>query len=84
MFSYHSIHIRGREIALMTLYYLTFFFFCLFVFLPFLGLLPRAYGGSQARGLMGAVAAGLSQSHSNAESELHLQPTPQLTATPDR
>ena len=42
-----------------------------------------AYGGSQARGLIGAVAAGLHQSHSNARSELHLQPTPQLMATPD-
>ena len=27
---------------------------------------PAAYGGSQARGQMGAVAAGLRQSHSNA------------------
>ena len=42
-----------------------------------------AYGGSQAKGLMGAVAAGLHQSHSNAGSEPHLRPTPQLTATPD-
>ena len=40
-------------------------------------------GGSQARGLIGAVAAHLRQSHSNGESEPHLQPTPQLTATPD-
>ena len=45
---------------------------------------PAAYGGSQARGLIGAVATGLRQSHSNAGSELRLQPTPQLTATPDR
>ena len=44
---------------------------------------PVAYGGSQARGLTGAVAAGLRQSHSNSGSKLHLQPTPQLTATPD-
>ena len=44
---------------------------------------PVAYGGSQARGLIGAVAAGLHQSHSNVGSEPHLQPTPQLTATPD-
>ena len=41
-----------------------------------------AYGGSQSSGLIGAVAAGLRQSHSNARSELHLQPTPQLTAMP--
>ena len=42
-----------------------------------------AYGGSQARGLIGAVAASLHQSHSNAASELRLRPTPQLTAMPD-
>ena len=45
---------------------------------------PTAYGGSQARGRIGAVATSLRQSHSNAGSEPRLQPTPQLTATPDR
>ena len=40
---------------------------------------PAAYGGSQARGQIEAVATGLCQSHSNAGSEPHLQPTPQLT-----
>ena len=45
---------------------------------------PTAYGGSQARGPIGAVATGLRQSHSNVGSEPCLQPTPQLTATPDR
>ena len=54
--------------------------FCLFAFsrAP-----PEAYGDSQARGGIGAVAAGLSQSHSNATSEPHLQPTSQLMATLD-
>ena len=42
-----------------------------------------AYGGSQVRGPMGAIAAGLHQSHSNARSQPHLRPTPQLTAMPD-
>ena len=42
-----------------------------------------AYGGSLARGIIGAVAAGLRQSHCNAESELRLRPEPQLMATPD-
>ena len=56
---------------------LLFFFFCL------LRAAPAAHGGSQARGPIGAVAAGLHHSHSNAESEPHLQPTPQLMATPD-
>ena len=44
---------------------------------------PMEYGGSQARGLIGATAAGLHHSHSNTESKLRLRPTPQLTATPD-
>ena len=44
---------------------------------------PTAYGGSQARGPIGTVAAGLHQSHSNAGSKLHLRPTPQLTTMPD-
>ena len=47
----------------------------------FLGLHP--YGGSQARGLIGAIGAGLCHSQSNMGSELCLQPTPQLTAMPD-
>ena len=33
---------------------------------------PVAYGGSQARGRIGVVAAGLRHSHSNARSEPHL------------
>ena len=44
---------------------------------------PTAYGGSQSRGLIGAVATSLHQSHRNAESEPCLQPTPQLTAMPN-
>ena len=42
---------------------------------------PMAYGGSQARGPIRATAAGLC--HGNARSKPCLQPTPQLTATPD-
>ena len=44
---------------------------------------PAASGGSQVGGLIRAVAAGHSHSHSNAGSELYLQPTPQLTAMVD-
>ena len=44
---------------------------------------PTAYGGSLARSLIRAIAAGLHQSHSYTRSEPRLQPTPQLTATPD-
>ena len=43
---------------------------------------PAAYGASQARGLIVAIATGLG--HSNAGSEPRLRPTPQLTATLDR
>ena len=42
-----------------------------------------AYGSTQARGRIGAAAAGLHQNHSNVGSELHLRPTPQLIVTPD-
>ena len=42
-----------------------------------------AYGGSQARAQIGAGAAGLHHRHSNAGSKPCLQPTPQLTATPN-
>ena len=42
-----------------------------------------AHGGSQVRGPIGAVAAGLRQSHSNTGSELSLRPTPQLRAMLD-
>ena len=44
---------------------------------------PAAYGGSQAKGQIRAVAAGLYHSNSNAGSELHLPPTLQLTAMLD-
>ena len=44
---------------------------------------PTAYVGSQARGPIGATAAGLHHSHSNVGSKPHLQCTPQLMAVPD-
>ena len=45
-----------------------FFFFCLF---SFSRAAPPAYGGSQARGPIGAVAPGLNQGHSNPGSKQH-------------
>ena len=55
-----------------------------FLFLVFFRAALTAYGGSQARGLIGAVVTGLRQSHSNAGSEPRLlRPTPPLTATLD-
>ena len=58
-------------------------FFVLFCFFTISWAAPTACGGSQARALIGAAAASLRHSHSNAGSEPHLQPTPQLTAVPD-
>ena len=48
------------------------FFFFFWSFFAFSRATPLAYGGSQARGLIGAVATGLRQSHSNAGFELRL------------
>ena len=65
------------------------FVFILFLnFLNFLVFLSfragsLAYGGSQAMGRIGTVAASLCQSHSNVAVEPCLRPTPQLMATPD-
>ena len=46
------------------------FLFCFVLF--FFRAVPRAYGSSQARGQLGAVAAGLCHRHSNTRSELCL------------
>ena len=54
-----------------------FFFPCLY------RAAPVAYGGSQARGQIGAVAASLRHNHSNTGSKLCLRPTPQLMTTLD-
>ena len=54
------------------------FFVCLLVFFVFSRAAPTVCGGFQVRGLIEAVAAGLHHCHSNARSELHLWPTPQL------
>ena len=58
-------------------------FFSFFVFFAISRAAAAAYGASQARSLIRAVAAILHQSHSNAGSELHLRPTQQLMATLD-
>ena len=42
-----------------------------------------AYGGSQARGQIGAAAAGLCHSHSNVGPKQHLQTSLQLMIMPD-
>ena len=60
------------------LYYFIFIFgFCL------LRAASAAYRSSQAKGRIGATAAGLHHSHSKVGSEPCLRPTPQLMATLD-
>ena len=54
-----------------------FFFFC------FLGPYPWHMELPRLGNHIGATASGLHHSHSNTGSKLHLQPTPQLAATPD-
>ena len=70
----------GRVWKVTTSWYNFIYLFCLFLFSR---AAPSAYGGSQARGPIGAVAASLHHSHSHARSELNLRPTSQLTAMLD-
>ena len=72
--------IWGILSATLTLFYLFIYLFSLFAFSR---ATPVAYGDSQAKGRIGAVATSLRQSHSNVRSELHLRPTQQLTAMLD-
>ena len=58
----------------MEIYFSSFYlfiYFWSFFFCPFRAT-PVAYGSAQARGLIGAIAASLCQSHSNPRSELDL------------
>ena len=55
-------------------------FFIYFLFFGISWAAPMAYGGSQARGRIGAIAAGLRQSHSNAGSQPSLRPQTHTTA----
>ena len=57
-----------------------FLFVCFCLFCAFRAA-SIAYGGSQDRGQIRAMATGLGHSHSNARSELHLWPTLQLMTT---
>ena len=52
--------------VLLQILYQNYSFFWLFAFSR---AAPTAHGGSQATGLIGAIATGLHQSHSNAKSE---------------
>ena len=79
--SLHLLTPNSQSILPLFFLFFLFFFFCLFF--AFSRAAPAAYGGFQARGLIGAIATSLHQNHSNAGSEPRLLPTPQLTATPD-
>ena len=66
------------------IYWFGFGVFCLFFWFCFFGFFwSLVFLGSQARGLIGATAASLYQSHSNGGSEPRLRPTPQPTAALD-
>ena len=71
-------HIEKQFIFYLFIYY---YYFCLLLFFR---TTPVAYGGSQARGLIRAVAASQHHSHSDGGSEPRLPPTPQLMAMLDR
>ena len=59
----------GIAVSYGSSFFFFFFFFCLF---DISWAAPAAYGGSQARGLIGAVATDLHHSYSNARSEARL------------
>ena len=68
----------------MCYFFLSFLFFFSFLFFLFLfRATPVAYASSRARSLIGVAAIRLHHSHNHVRSKPHLQPTPQLTATPD-
>ena len=69
--------ISRPKMRCLKMYFWVWFLFLLCLFRN----TPKAYGGSQARGQIGAVAASLCHSHSNSRSKPHLQPTPQLMTT---
>ena len=80
MFSSKSFIVFGFTFRSLIHFEFIYLVIYLFIVLLFLWAAPAAYGGSQARGLIGAVAASLGQSHSNTGSAPHLRHTPQLTA----
>ena len=82
-----ALYILGTS-HLLNMWFANIFFYCVvYLFIFFFPSLFRAalvaYGSSQARGKIKAVAASLCHSHSNARSEPYPQPTLELMATPD-
>ena len=70
MLCFQFLHIFTNSCWVFKKFYLFIYLFLLFK------ATPMAYGGSQARGQIGAVAASLHHSHSYARSKPCLQPTP--------
>ena len=62
---------------------LSYSFVCFIILFLLFRATPMAYGGAQAKGHIGAVAAGLHHSHSTNRSKRCLQSIPQLMATLD-
>ena len=61
-----------NDLSIFLIFFLFYFYF-LFIYLFLLSwAASTAYGGSQARGLIGVTAASLHHSHRNARSELRL------------
>ena len=80
-----SIKQKEEKQMVLNIHYFAFkyLFIYLFIYLLFRAA-PVAYGGSQARGPVGAVATGLRHSPTvKPDLSLGLQPSPQLTATLD-
>ena len=75
LFSSSSSSLQNSFLIGKSLFCFLFFVFGLF------RTAPTAYGSSQPRGQIGAVAQSTAH-HSSAGSKLYLQPTPQLMATP--
>ena len=73
------IFLLKESIAISFFHNSSFLFVLFFLFRA----IPIAYGSSQARGQIGAAAAGLHYSHSNTGSKPCLQPMPQLVAMLD-
>ena len=72
----HGLQLNVFECLCYPCFLLLFFCLCVCVRMCVFTVAPAAYGGSQSKGRIRAVASGLHLRHSNEGSEPHLQPTP--------
>ena len=68
----HTLGALKEEEIFISQFFFFFVLFCFFCLFASSRAALTAYAASQARGLVGAIAASLHHSHSNARSELHL------------